>query len=139
MVSVSGHVVLVPLASFMGAYNTAGKALFEDMIVRVKHKISILVTCYVMGVLAATVSIGAEPKSTPADAHPSSKRYTVKLNSGDNVYVGHPIVHNDRQTVLVRRNGRIKIFDADEVDKVCLLYTSPSPRDRTRSRMPSSA
>ena len=29
----------------------------------------------------------------------------------------------------------------DEIarDKVCLLYTSPSPRDRTRSRMPSSA
>ena len=25
------------------------------------------------------------------------------------------------------------------VVKVCLLYTSPSPRDRTRSRMPSSA
>ena len=24
-------------------------------------------------------------------------------------------------------------------DEVCLLYTSPSPRDRTRSRMPSSA
>ena len=24
-------------------------------------------------------------------------------------------------------------------DKPCLLYTSPSPRDRTRSRMPSSA
>ena len=26
-----------------------------------------------------------------------------------------------------------------EADKICLLYTSPSPRDRTRSRMPSSA
>ena len=26
-----------------------------------------------------------------------------------------------------------------ELDKDCLLYTSPSPRDRTRSRMPSSA
>ena len=24
-------------------------------------------------------------------------------------------------------------------DGICLLYTSPSPRDRTRSRMPSSA
>ena len=24
-------------------------------------------------------------------------------------------------------------------DEICLLYTSPSPRDRTRSRMPSSA
>ena len=26
-----------------------------------------------------------------------------------------------------------------ELTKICLLYTSPSPRDRTRSRMPSSA
>ena len=26
-----------------------------------------------------------------------------------------------------------------EVVSICLLYTSPSPRDRTRSRMPSSA
>ena len=26
-----------------------------------------------------------------------------------------------------------------EFDYSCLLYTSPSPRDRTRSRMPSSA
>ena len=25
------------------------------------------------------------------------------------------------------------------MDLICLLYTSPSPRDRTRSRMPSSA
>src|SRR5665811_2531979 len=27
----------------------------------------------------------------------------------------------------------------EEVVRICLLYTSPSPRDRTRSRMPSSA
>ena len=26
-----------------------------------------------------------------------------------------------------------------DLDRICLLYTSPSPRDRTRSRMPSSA
>ena len=30
-------------------------------------------------------------------------------------------------------------FDALEQLEDCLLYTSPSPRDRTRSRMPSSA
>ena len=30
-------------------------------------------------------------------------------------------------------------LDADGEPTVCLLYTSPSPRDRTRSRMPSSA
>ena len=31
------------------------------------------------------------------------------------------------------------IADEAGVSKPCLLYTSPSPRDRTRSRMPSSA
>ena len=37
--------------------------------------------------------------------------------------------------------GIIKILSksGDENYYVCLLYTSPSPRDRTRSRMPSSA
>ena len=31
------------------------------------------------------------------------------------------------------------IVTARPLRKTCLLYTSPSPRDRTRSRMPSSA
>ena len=30
-------------------------------------------------------------------------------------------------------------FPVDRLEHSCLLYTSPSPRDRTRSRMPSSA
>ena len=30
-------------------------------------------------------------------------------------------------------------LDGAVIDSSCLLYTSPSPRDRTRSRMPSSA
>ena len=30
-------------------------------------------------------------------------------------------------------------FGYTDLDNLCLLYTSPSPRDRTRSRMPSSA
>ena len=34
--------------------------------------------------------------------------------------------------LFVRRNRSLLLSD-------CLLYTSPSPRDRTRSRMPSSA
>ena len=32
-----------------------------------------------------------------------------------------------------------KISETQYEFTVCLLYTSPSPRDRTRSRMPSSA
>ena len=32
-----------------------------------------------------------------------------------------------------------KAIQAGDLSKVCLLYTSPSPRDRQKSRMPSSA
>ena len=34
--------------------------------------------------------------------------------------------------------GEVEEFEPGE-GWICLLYTSPSPRDRTRSRMPSSA
>ena len=56
-----------------------------------------------------------------------------------------------RHAVSVIRGGATdyltKPVDLDELeltirrtlDNACLLYTSPSPRDRTRSRMPSSA
>ena len=39
-----------------------------------------------------------------------------------------------------KKHVYIKLVDnSDILCGVCLLYTSPSPRDRTRSRMPSSA
>ena len=37
------------------------------------------------------------------------------------------------------RRGTAQFAGADLRSQTCLLYTSPSPRDRTRSRMPSSA
>ena len=36
-------------------------------------------------------------------------------------------------------DGDLLVLDEVSMVDVCLLYTSPSPRDRTRSRMPSSA
>ena len=39
----------------------------------------------------------------------------------------------DIRVVFAPRDNDRNIYD------ICLLYTSPSPRDRTRSRMPSSA
>ena len=33
----------------------------------------------------------------------------------------------------------VAVVDVGHLHEPCLLYTSPSPRDRTRSRMPSSA
>ena len=37
------------------------------------------------------------------------------------------------------RHERMDVSIFREMGELCLLYTSPSPRDRTRSRMPSSA
>ena len=44
-------------------------------------------------------------------------------------------------TERLKAKNEEKKFDRnnDQTHPTCLLYTSPSPRDRTRSRMPSSA
>ena len=43
---------------------------------------------------------------------------------------------SDKEKAKIRR-----VFDECDTDRsgTCLLYTSPSPRDRQKSRMPSSA
>ena len=41
--------------------------------------------------------------------------------------------------LLQARGYKVRLRKLDPYLNVCLLYTSPSPRDRTRSRMPSSA
>ena len=46
---------------------------------------------------------------------------------------GNPIVFYPKDKSVIRYVVGGAIFG------ICLLYTSPSPRDRTRSRMPSSA
>ena len=53
----------------------------------------------------------------------------------------YPGTNNDTPVSAVWRNGRIQhMTSAEMVDALsCLLYTSPSPRDRQKSRMPSSA
>ena len=58
---------------------------------------------------------------------------------GSNSY---EFTHQDKDEIFVC--SKYKEFDLIELDQLlqtvgCLLYTSPSPRDRTRSRMPSSA
>ena len=52
-----------------------------------------------------------------------------------------PAEEKDDFTIMLVSAGDKKINVIKEVRAAtsCLLYTSPSPRDRTRSRMPSSA
>src|SRR5665811_1390658 len=66
-------------------------------------------------------------------------------NKGDLVIykVKDPSFHNWLALALAVRNNEISDFPvcnkSFDLSYCCLLYTSPSPRDRTRSRMPSSA
>ena len=57
------------------------------------------------------------------------------LHQGDFIV---PIPGSRKLERLDENNGALNIELTAE-DLSCLLYTSPSPRDRTRSRMPSSA
>ena len=49
--------------------------------------------------------------------------------------------YNDQQLSVLREKGSPEIYMKMTLEKckTCLLYTSPSPRDRQKSRMPSSA
>ena len=70
----------------------------------------------------------------------STNKYTKNLL--DELRKGDLVVVNDTKVMKARlkvelENGRL--VELLVLEKACLLYTSPSPRDRTRSRMPSSA
>ena len=50
-----------------------------------------------------------------------------------------PFANLDDQLKRGLQDSLIETFEHNKVTCVCLLYTSPSPRDRQKSRMPSSA
>ena len=62
--------------------------------------------------------------------------YNFKTRSSD---VGTKVYAFGYPMALSMMGKEIKVTDGMISSKTCLLYTSPSPRDRTRSRMPSSA
>ena len=57
-------------------------------------------------------------------------------------YITHGII-NEKEVIKKSLNkfsfAKNEKFIQEVLWRTCLLYTSPSPRDRTRSRMPSSA
>ena len=61
-----------------------------------------------------------------AGAAVAGPAYPLECSPGDNLAIHIAMEKAPRGSILV-------------ISRCCLLYTSPSPRDRTRSRMPSSA
>ena len=68
--------------------------------------------------------------------------FAAMSNKVDAAQVTKAVAALRKHSEKVKAEGGSKLFDGDDDDAEtysCLLYTSPSPRDRTRSRMPSSA
>ena len=62
-----------------------------------------------------------------------------KLIQPENVFC---VVNSEKSLENIKKNYKhnINVYrSGSDESKICLLYTSPSPRDKTVSRMPSSA
>ena len=57
--------------------------------------------------------------------------YTVRCENRSNTYL-HDAIYSAAP-------GSVVVVEAEAQNYACLLYTSPSPRDKRQSRMPSSA
>ena len=74
---------------------------------------------------------------------------TLELINGDSEnakeFLGKTAYYDpNEQHIVLYTEGRhpkdiVRSYAHEMIHHICLLYTSPSPRDRTRSRMPSSA
>ena len=62
-----------------------------------------------------------------------------EISLGDTIGVGVPTQVHELTDAVARAGLPVERVAYHFHDTRCLLYTSPSPRDRTRSRMPSSA
>ena len=54
------------------------------------------------------------------------------------IYLNNPVGIGEHPDVMAAIEAEVTSI-AQAHEKICLLYTSPSPRDRLKSRMPSSA
>ena len=69
----------------------------------------------------------------------ASKKYEESVCQCDEGDIGWFVGRGTRKKVEVREGEYTYIREGISHTKSCLLYTSPSPRDATLSRMPSSA
>jgi len=109
-----------------------------------KMVIVVLIITIIMGVFASQL----EQSMRWTDLLPTKSEKTIQYNKVINEFV----TATNIIVVVEGEEEKIKAFTEAVVPQIklatdpkdgqlyaCLLYTSPSPRDRTRSRMPSSA
>ena len=63
----------------------------------------------------------------------------LRINSAADDAAGHQIANRLTAEIMGLKQAIKNAADAQALMGTCLLYTSPSPRDKRQSRMPSSA
>ena len=68
-----------------------------------------------------------------------AQRVKAEVDAGNQVAVVVSAMSGTTNQLVEWATDIGPVHDAREYDVICLLYTSPSPRDKRQSRMPSSA
>ena len=115
-------------------------SIISNSLKRIKPSPTIAVTQKARELKAAgkdVIGLGAgEPDFDTPD---NIKKAAIEaINKGDTKYTAVDGTPALKQAIInkFKRENNLK-YSSDEI--TCLLYTSPSPRDRQKSRMPSSA
>ena len=66
-------------------------------------------------------------------------KFNSSFSNSENFQRKSPGRNNHNAPKLIEKYNNLAREALSTGDKICLLYTSPSPRDNTTSRMPSSA
>jgi len=108
--------------------NASGDSEAQTVIGGVAHTVAFQ-TGAIISQASLTLSASSQALPTPPTGAVRALLQTHGGTVTDRIYVS--LDGNDATTA--------DFFMKNVEDTTCLLYTSPSPRDRTRSRMPSSA
>ena len=104
------------------------KRAFDLLVLKYQHKVHAIVGRFVRDT--------DEVADVVQEAFVKAYRALPKFRGESQFYTWlYRIAVNTAKNYLVSRSRRPPGSDVD----ICLLYTSPSPRDRQKSRMPSSA
>ena len=93
-----------------------------------------------IGLAAATaVAFAALAETAEAEKKDDDAKWDVMNPPGDSREIDIDVDNGTWMSLDVSPDGKTIAFDMLGDIYTCLLYTSPSPRDKRQSRMPSSA
>ena len=146
----------VALTGIFGCFSTANAQYFSQS---QNYNIELNKTEIIRLPEAAGAVVVGNPDIADISVHSSDTLFLIGRGYGNTNLIilnasGQTIMDSDINVVSPRARNNVKVYLGNNSERYtyncspyclpapilgCLLYTSPSPRDRTRSRMPSSA